>query len=494
MPEQYEVSPLKLWSPLDRQLAACGQKRGTSEQWIGTIRNLQKKSVSAAEIEGSEIIPFLESHTTAQLYLTDLLAFLRSDPPCELFLQRHIVDDFAPIVRYVKQPRPDPLPKPSLRRCRREICLLQYKDLSFGICVWLHVEVDRELTGERFKYWTVTVPRGKKHPLANLGGRGFVSTSAALSHGRELIQRMAHRLASRGFVGPAKTINQYAHWVLAGGNHYTEWLITAPNFNESYFGQHFDIRNLIAHVRTTERITTEGDRLLVMEETQSDWNQTLREFELAAKKKQTPATEPHDLANDLDDEPPASNPYRHHWLDAALRMMLLLATHKGFAGIAWLPGPLHTERFPWANGAGLAAFYDQVVSAAIAKLGKSWGAVLDEAQFTTYSRQYRVGKVAKNGAWRVTKTDFSSIFDEEFPEYAKAEEFRLTKENPVMENIPVLYISDQMRADIKANGLPCIGAIGRRDTSLGVARYCRSSCYSQRKVESILRRVQYDDG
>jgi hypothetical protein len=38
MPDQaqYETSPLNLWSPLGRQLAACGQAKGTPQQWLGT--------------------------------------------------------------------------------------------------------------------------------------------------------------------------------------------------------------------------------------------------------------------------------------------------------------------------------------------------------------------------------------------------------------------------------------------------------------------------
>lgn len=98
-PDKYEISPLKLWSPLRRQLAACDQAKGSPQQWIGTMRKLQRKGVSTQE---------------------------------------------------------------------------------------------------------------------------------AMAYGRALVERMARRLAAEGFVGQTRSLNQFTRFVLPGGEHYTEWLITAP--------------------------------------------------------------------------------------------------------------------------------------------------------------------------------------------------------------------------------------------------------------------------
>ena len=105
---------------------------------------------------------------------------------------------------------------------------------------------------------------------------------------------------------------------------------------------------------------------------------------------------------DDDMDPPPFNPYRNHWLEAALRMMLLIAANQGFAGIAWLPGKLHAERFPWANADGLTMFYDHIVPSAAERLAKSWGAHLSVAQFPTLSRRFKVGvrlPALKNGGF-----------------------------------------------------------------------------------------------
>ena len=135
---QYETSRLELWSPLRRQLAACGQAKGSPQQWLGTIRNLQKKGVSAVEVEWSGLLELLGDHQESDsaisqllalaaelqgepapksgehpsrvVHVEELLARLNNAPPCELLLQRHITDEYVPLVRYEKQQRPAKLP------------------------------------------------------------------------------------------------------------------------------------------------------------------------------------------------------------------------------------------------------------------------------------------------------------------------------------------------------------------------------------------------
>ncbi|MCX7167847.1 MAG: hypothetical protein NTV11_16440 [Rhodocyclales bacterium] len=460
--EQYDISPIKLWSPLQRQLAACGQARGSPQQWLGTIRNLQKKGVSAVEIEWSRVIAALDGFPLPILNLVDLTGFLADKPPCELVLQRHITDEYVPLVRYEKQQRPTTLPPVLVRNGRREVRLLHYMDRTFGLCIWLHVDVDAELFGRR-RYWSFSVPRGRKKLAPQPVSRKFVSAQEAMAYGRALVERMARRLAAQGFVGQTRSLNQFSRFALPGGEHYTEWLITAPNLSVEYWGEHFELANIVAHVRTTERMTAKGVRLLVLEEIQSDWNQTLRKAIQEARERHPVDAEDRSLIEwDDDMDPPPDNPYLNHWLEAALRMMLLLAANQGFAGIAWLPGTLHAERFPWANAEGLKAFYDRIVPAAVEKLAKSWGARLDAAQFSTLSRHFYVRNLAKTAIWQVVSLDSDKVVGEDFASYAAVEAFRRSMEDSVVERVTALYLSDEMRDDIRENGLPYLGAVGRR--------------------------------
>lgn len=425
---------------------------------------MQKKGVSAVEIEWSKIIPALEKHTAPLLHIDELLTILADKPPCELVLQRHITDEYEPLVHYVKQQRPAKPPPIAVRNGRREARLLHYKDRTFGLCIWLHVEFDAGLFG-RHSYWSFSVPRGGRKLAPHPVDRRFSSVQEAMAYGRALVERMARRLAKEGFVGQTKSANQFSRFVLPGGEHYTEWLITAPNLSEKYWGPHFDIPNIAAHVRTTERITPQGARLLVLEEIQSDWNQELRAALQAAKDQRFVDDDGNEIIEwDEDTNPPPFNPYLNHWLEAALRMMLIYAVNHGYSGIAWLPGKLHAERFPWANADGLKTFYDRIVPMAVEKLVKPWGAKLDLAQFSTLSRNFVVRKVTGKVSWQVLNLGSGKMVREEFDDWGKAEEFRRSNEVTVLENVTALYLSDEMRADIRENGLPYLGAVGKRSS------------------------------
>jgi hypothetical protein len=478
--EQYEISPLKLWSPLQRQLAACGQVKGCTQQWIGTIRNLQKKGVSAVELEWSGVLPLLGEDFEANkvfdelialaaalcgkpprapveqppsvVHVAALLAFLANKPACELVLQRHITNEYVPQIRYEKLPRPGKIPPPVVLNGRREVRILHYRERTFGLCIWLHVEVDAGLFG-RHRYWSLSVPRGRKKLASHSVGRRFVSGHEALAYGRALIHRMAQRLSQEGFVGPTKGLNHFTRFSLPGGDNYTEWLMTAPNLSMQYWGEHFDLPNIVAHVRTTERSSLQGPRLLLMEEIQSDWNQALREVELNGE-----------ILDDTDDEEdlPPDNPFRYHWVDAALRMMLLLAANRGFKAIAWLPGRIHAERFPWANAAGLSGFYDELLPKTVSKLGQSWGATITEVSIPTQTRNFVIREAKGRNGYLVVEKANNREIEHCFSSIHEADEYRLMLETPITEQVPALLISDAMREDLIANGLPCLGAIGRR--------------------------------
>ncbi len=488
--EQYETSPIKLWSLFERQLAACGLIKGSPQQWIGTIRNLQKKGVSSVEVDWSGILSMLGEESESDQIFEELLAlaaavegkpvqkrvaypppvlssdelldFLKNKPPCELVLQRHVTNEYSPVVHYEKQLRPAEMPPVSVCRGRREVRLLHYLNRTFGLHVWLHVGVDNELFG-RHKYWSVSVPRGEKKLSRQPLGRRFATAHEAMAYGRILVTRMAQRLTATGFIGQIRNLNYFPRYVLPNGDHYTEWLITAPNLSDEYYGEHFDLPNIVAHVRTTERTTPSGKRLLMLEEIQSDWNQELRKaIQEKNERLQMNAENNNDIIEWDDDlYTPPSNPYLNHWLEAALRIMLLLAADQNFDGMAWLPGKLHAERFPWANADGLVTFYDYIVPAAADKLAKSWGAKLNTAQFSTLSRNYGVWSGGKN-RWRVLNLASGKVVSEDFSDHDMAEAFRRSKEVSVLESVPALYLASEMRADICEHGLPYLGSVGKR--------------------------------
>ena len=85
------------------------------------------------------------------------------------------------------------------------------------------------------------------------------------------------------FDGPAQFANQ--DWRESGGSNYREILLTSPNIRDATktnfeiiegdarTGQHHSgYKNIIAHLRITDRITSDGKRVLYIDEIQSDWS------------------------------------------------------------------------------------------------------------------------------------------------------------------------------------------------------------------------------
>lgn len=119
--------------------------------------------------------------------------------------------------------------------------------------------------------------------------------------------------------------DKYSSYTFPGGNNYRELLLTLPprkgmtNFvNEMH---DFDgVENILAHVRVKDRFDPEGNRVLHIEEVQSDWHQAGRERGYGE-------------ATGIPDAP-----FKTSWPDLALKRMVRFAAENGYDRIAWTTG------------------------------------------------------------------------------------------------------------------------------------------------------------
>jgi hypothetical protein len=462
MAGQFEVVPLKLTSLLLSSIRESGTQKARAEQWAGTIRNMQNRGVSAAEIEWSGVLDYLAGMKDCQVSRNQIIDFLEGTGVCDLSLKRCITERYSPTLRYRKFPRPQKMPPYVIVNGRRELQLIHYTEGSFGLAIWLHLEVDNGLFG-RHCYWSMAIPRGRRKLGAERGKRRFASVKAAMSYGAQLIGRFTKRLEAEGFIGKKQPLGLYRRYALPGGMSYSEWLLCADRFPDIYSAGHFDTENIVAHIRTTEWAGEDGSKFLLLEEIQSDWNQSLR----ASLREMT---EENALLRDqiemlpLDsvDAPPPMNPYLNHWLDAALRAMLLLAAENGLSGVGWLPGRFHLERYADYDNEGLSHFYDQLVPAAAKKLARSWGVETLLMKFQTYSRSLNIGYRHSEKVWFIRSRTNGKLIEDGFRCYEDAEVVRLRLEKPVHERVPFIPIGADMRADLNSVGMPFLGAVGNR--------------------------------
>ena len=451
MPVRYETEPLNLWSPLRRKLEVAPQSVAQAEQWVGLIRNFEKAGVSSTEIEWSSLLSFLQSRTGKKVTKETLLKVLSEELFWDLELVRQVNDDFTPSLNFQRLPEPpDELPV-FIKDGIREQKHAEYRDRTFGLCINRHQECDLGLFG-RHEYWTLSLPHGQRKFGFTAKYEEFGTIEEATKHAEKQLTQFKKRLAKEGFVGTTKSENEFESYHLPGGDNYTEWLLSMPNFPAAYWGPHFEYLNVVAHVRTTFRSNSKHQRILLIEEIQSDWNQSLRDIELdKADQEQL-------------DNPPPENPYRNQWLETSLKAMLTLAARHQVSGIAWLPGKVHAQRFPWANAEGLDGTYDDVVRKAFAKLGKAWGLELQTTQIFPHENNLVLIK-AESGTFAIYQKTPLKVVSSRLATLQEAEAIMAELQEQT-EVVPILYMPEACRADIRNNGLPLLGSIGTRKQAL----------------------------
>lgn len=158
---------------------------------------------------------------------------------------------------------------------------------------------------------------------------------------------------------------KYSGYTLPGGENYRELLMTLPG--REYKGGHYDEPNILAHVRFNERTGAGGERILHVEEVQSDWHQQGRDKGYGG---QIPDA-----------------PFKKTWHELALRRLLRWAAENGF------------DRLTLTTGEQQAARYD---------LSKQ----LDSLSYEHQDGQYRITGQPKGGQAQ----EFGTFTDAQLPD------------------------------------------------------------------------------
>jgi len=114
---------------------------------------------------------------------------------------------------------------------------------------------------------------------------------------------------------------------------------------------HFDEPNILAHVRLDDRTDAEGNKVLFVEEIQSDWHQMGREK--GYKTPQDTPSVPGDksaaraglptVGTNINAVPDA--PFRKTWHEFALKKIIRMAVEGGYDKIAWTTGEQQADRY-----------------------------------------------------------------------------------------------------------------------------------------------------
>lgn len=175
---------------------------------------------------------------------------------------------------------------------------------------------------------------------------------------------------------------KYANYTLEGGKNYQEVLLTLPQEKPAskYNSSHWDETNVLAHIRMNERVLPNGEKVMFIEEIQSDWAQEgkkrgfasnlftgnfrkfveeekglrLNEEELIAEfnNRQSPLQQ--EFAERRFSGKVPDMPYKKtdQWVGLAIRRVMKMAADKGFDRIAWVTGEQSAERYDISKQVG----------------------------------------------------------------------------------------------------------------------------------------------
>ena len=306
------------------------------EQWARRIKNLERDGLRADEFEHCGLTNFLERSGSETIIGHQIASNLTYDGLRLSILL--VLQQAGCHTRFVSvhQDMATKRIKPKLKK--RTPSRPQFRDKTLGY--WIDVLDWDDLLGPQ-RGWIALTHRGEPITSSNHpSGLCQVAEDAmklADNHASSVMPRMSTR-------------GKWPQYRLTGGENYREWLVTLPEFRPSYFSPHFDYRNILFHVRCDVREDQLGNRVLVLQEVQSDWAKAARQ-----------SVQEGGIWPDIVPKPP----WLKEWPSLAIKLMLLHAARNNLDGLAWTPGSVHVQRWGGLGERALRKLYDQTLPKAL---------------------------------------------------------------------------------------------------------------------------------
>ena len=335
-----------VFSTLQRRLLAMGKSKAGAEQWQKTIENFQKKGLRAEEFDRANLIPELmaldiDGEPISALELANLCDFkdlrLSVIPVVKEALQqlRFSAATDRPLKRTKK------LPKAQAGQTRAVA--------EFNPILGYRIEqIEHQTLWGTEAHWQAVTYDGqviRDTKKQTLFATRDTAASLAASHARQTFPK---RVA----------LGRFSSYAWTGGKEYREWLITLPYLPASYVAGHFKVRNVLAHVRCDLREGADGERVLLLQEVQSDWAQDARR-EIAC--------------GDMEAGEAKCPPFLKEWPALAMKLVLLHAAHERLDAVAWTRGAHQVFRYKGLGATGLNELYDRTLPREVNRMIKPFG-------------------------------------------------------------------------------------------------------------------------
>ena len=386
------------YSPLSRSIESAKQKSAPAKDWISILSKAQ--GVTKAELEATGIIDYLNGKGGAQVTKDELTAFAKenaveiarvtlgvSDDPANAALLKEsadVVAEHGRLGRLIDDNRDKMSQDEYYEIIGRMAALEKRRD-----------EIAQTLTSSQApKFGQYTLPGGDNYRelLLTLPSKDIApATISELPEGYDVIQDKSQperfqwgitepgQIHARPFAGRWESPEEAKRAALEAINADAAFKASAERSGDEFHSAHFDQPNVVAHLRMNDRVDADGNKVLFLEEIQSDWAQKGRSegFGSTGREKFTVVDQDGHLRGDFNTKEEAeaylANPpnfidadksriesFReggpgipsapfvtdtNAWVGLAMKHAMSQAVDGGYDAIAWTTGEQQAERY-----------------------------------------------------------------------------------------------------------------------------------------------------
>ncbi|MDH5358974.1 MAG: hypothetical protein OEX03_00360 [Gammaproteobacteria bacterium] len=432
-------APRHLYSLLRKRIQKLKLSQASAAQWLATLLNMQRQGIRAEELEWSGCIPHLKNLAPETSLKKEKILRLMDNSKISIQVTTDLIQTADGILNFrevaIRMPH-QVVRRAALKLDAYCLCILRFHDeqshYRIGVIKTLNAAHPMALN----RYWFAMDPYGRVIPSATeklYFKNSYDAICAANQHARE-----------SGILGSNRFHEKYGHLTLFGGNDYREWKVSLPDYQRSFFGAHYLDHNILAHIRTTTREDIHGNKLLFIEELQSDWHQQGK-------------------LHGYDNNPwgsIANAPFKKEWAILAIKLMLIRASQNGYDAIAWPQGKIQEYRY----GKSLTAIrrrYDKDIPRALNRLVKRFNTTVTTTLIETCEPSLNLVKEADK--WRIEDSQGKFRTRAKYHNRQQALEVLYCHSRKLKLEVQALFINTEIRTEIAENGMPVFGTVLPQD-------------------------------
>jgi len=428
---KYEKHPITFYSNLAHWLINHPSGKNPAQQWLKTMSAL--KGVSQDEIESLGFADYLEGgYIDGKVLKADLCALVEEQLayPLKLELLTRKLSRYRPEFR-IDRFSQELLPQKVCKLLENTTILDCFKFSSFNYRI-----IKYRFDGGWFgSIDTCIVLDNKWESLRPK--RSYTMLEAV-----DMVY-LAVTSKFRKFVSTGDETSYERYATLGEGSRYQEWLLRLSYWPAAFEQGHFDLNNVLLHLRTTQLHDEAGEQLFLVDEVQSDWHARGREYGY------------HSIDDDAEDESVPQVAFAKEWALLGVRVAIAIAVQKGLDRLAFVTSEAHAERYGQLMD-GFVQLYDKQIPGYLKKLAKQFSCGFSEAHIMVSKPRHHIRYNAQSN-WSIEPRNQAdrTHYVLNYPVamlYLKKTGIKQKRKLRVFE------ISPALRDTIKQHGLPMWGS------------------------------------